>query len=469
MRNTLSTKDPIDLKTSVQKMALIDLEWTSDPNSQATYLIEIAVIIMHSTNEGWIEVERYDTLLNPDTHLCPRISELTGITQGMLESAPRLSDTVDHLKRLTQGCAWVAHGAQKDQQMLEAALQRIGHELQGPWLCTLERAKQEWSELNHYDLESLSLLIGHRLERQHRALNDVLALKELFQRLIRAPRRWEALKKNNLRDDLPHLKDQTYKTYEDIPEISGTFSFYEQKKLLFLGVAQNLRREIQKLAPKLSHSTINQLIIEAHEHELMNIIITHSLAARFNPSLNKYQEEKKYWGLYSYRDSRGVMQLKLRKINQQKRFPLEAFSTKEEGLKRMTQINRQSLHIANLKFKTPSEIQLINQEREQTLDRLSLPFENARISLKNNSSEWIQIEKGRLTRFKRKGKETSIRETLEMRTDFMRRYREIKTRSDHPYVFLMLKSRHHLVAAPSAGRRSPEKTRTGTLDSAAIS
>lgn len=452
-----------------KKMALIDIEWTPGPHDNEYYPIEMAVIILQSNLDGWSELESYETLINPDVPLCPRITALTGITPVMLKDAPRLVDSIEHLNRLTQDCTMVAHGALKDQLVLESALSRIGYSMPRAWLCTLERAKKEWIDLDSYDLASLSAMTGYRARREHRAMEDTRALAHVFHRLVRAPRVWLEWKKNDLQDYLSHLKSKDFKKFEDIPERPGSFSFYENNKLLYLGEATHLRSEIQRLAPLALDYRIDQLTIEVNEHELVNIVTTTSLNARFNPMLNKVWEKKLLWGLYRYRDSRGFMQCKVRKIDGQKHLPLEAFASKEQGLLKLAALNKTVFENSRQQFKTPQEIELLNQKRQQLIDRLVLPFENAKITLKKNEDEWVLIERGRLARFKRKGKETPIRETLQMRYAFMRRLREIKTRPDHPYQFVTLKARPYL-ALPKAGRRSPEKTRTGTLEaSAAIS
>jgi DNA polymerase III epsilon subunit-like protein len=418
-----------------KKMALIDLEWTPGSIEHEYYLIEIAVIILQSSANGWMEIESYETLVNPDIPLCPRVQALTGITPSMCQNSPRLIETIEHLDRLTKGCTLVAHGAAKDQQVLEAALERIGHRMPRHWLCTLERARHEWSDLNQYDLASLSSLTGHKARREHRAMEDARALKHIFLRLVRAPKIWQEWKKCDLLDHMPELQSRDYKRLEDIPQLSGTFSFYQSKKLLYLGAALNLRDEIERLAPLTSHLAIDDIVIEVQEHELINIVMTHSLSARFNPGLNKTLEKKFIWGLFSYRDQSGVMRLKLRKCDQQKRFPLEVFATKSQGVSKLAELNKIFFEKNNTQFKSPSEILHLNLKREKEIDRLSLPFTNVKISLKRNEDEWLLVQNGRLVRYKRNGKETTIRETLSMRIEFMKRYREIKTRLDHPYVF----------------------------------
>src|SRR6476659_7735517 len=85
--------------------------------------------------------DRWETLVAAPTPLSRGIQRFTGITQAMVDQAPRADDVLPELARLMHGRALVAHSAGFDRRVLRQAFERAGIDWPAPpVLCTVARA-----------------------------------------------------------------------------------------------------------------------------------------------------------------------------------------------------------------------------------------------------------------------------------------------------------------------------------------
>lgn len=154
-------------------MAVVDLETTGLPDRRSSHIIEFAAVLLDPERES---VETLSTLIRPRASLSPAIRRLTGLSDEMLEEAPRLDEVVTGLLECLKGRAIIAHNAPFERHFLAKELGR-----------GLERARyldtQELLGLTHPDakdqrLESFSQILLGRPER-HRALSDALDTLEI--------------------------------------------------------------------------------------------------------------------------------------------------------------------------------------------------------------------------------------------------------------------------------------------------
>ncbi|RMF21042.1 MAG: DNA polymerase III subunit epsilon, partial [Bacteroidetes bacterium] len=87
-----------------QLYAIVDIETTGGRPSRDK-ITEIAVVL----HDGLRILERFETLLNPETPIPYGITELTGITNEMVAEAPKFYEVARKIVEMTEGAVFVAH------------------------------------------------------------------------------------------------------------------------------------------------------------------------------------------------------------------------------------------------------------------------------------------------------------------------------------------------------------------------
>src|SRR5687768_14674227 len=156
-------------------LAIVDLETTgSDPASDR--ITEIAVLEV----SGLTLTGQWSTLVNPGGTLPGAIQALTGITQEMVERAPRFADIAGELYERLAGRVFVAHNARFDYGFLRREFDRAGFKFQAKTVCTVRLSRRLYPREPHHDLDSVIARHGIDCRARHRALGDADALLQFL-------------------------------------------------------------------------------------------------------------------------------------------------------------------------------------------------------------------------------------------------------------------------------------------------
>jgi len=152
----------------------LDLETTGlDPERDA--IIEIGAVKFCDNI-----LDTYSTFVNPGRPIPPPITELTGIADGDVRSAPGLYDVLPELLEFLSDHPIVGHSVDFDLACLAPhtdALDNASYD-------TFELASILVTEADRYSLISLTTLLGLELDQAHRALDDAAATSRLFRALL---------------------------------------------------------------------------------------------------------------------------------------------------------------------------------------------------------------------------------------------------------------------------------------------
>ena len=141
-------KDMLD-----QTFVVFDFETTGFNAGGTDSIIEIGAV---KIKNGEI-LERYDELINPGRKLPPKITELTNITDEMLEGKDNEENAVKKFIEWFGDCPMVAHNAKFDVSFLEMAYKKYDlGKFQNPVIDTLELSR---TLDNNYARHSLSALV----------------------------------------------------------------------------------------------------------------------------------------------------------------------------------------------------------------------------------------------------------------------------------------------------------------------
>lgn len=155
----------------------VDLE-TTGLNPKTDKIIEIGAVRV----ENGVRTEVFETFVNPACILPPKITELTGITDEELKSAPDIADVLPDFMAFLREDVLLGHSVLFDYSFIKKAAvnNRIKFERMG--IDTLKIARRFLPEL---ESRSLDFLCGHYAipHKAHRALADAEATCLLYDRL----------------------------------------------------------------------------------------------------------------------------------------------------------------------------------------------------------------------------------------------------------------------------------------------
>lgn len=188
----LSPDDPLRCLDYV----VVDVETTGGAPGGGHRITEVAAVRLRG--DGTF-VEEFTTLVNPERPIPPGITQLTRITQSMVQRAPRFADVAAEVFRVLHGAVFVAHNASFDWRFLSSELRQAGGEApRGRVLCTVRLARRVVPEISHRSLDALQFFFDVHNEARHRAFGDARATARIFRRLLdrvdeRDIARWEQL------------------------------------------------------------------------------------------------------------------------------------------------------------------------------------------------------------------------------------------------------------------------------------
>lgn len=221
---------------------VIDIETTGfDPNYDE--IIEISAIKVEENNI----IDSFTTLVNPKDGIDSYIEELTGISNEMLSTAPKLEDILKNFDYFVGDSIMVGHNVNFDINFLyDNYMQILGKPLKNDFVDTLRLARKLLPELKHHRLDDLTEYFNRTNRDYHRALNDCeltnQILNDLKNEMLKKYENIEEFKKSFQR----HYKNHDKLKAKDI--IASTNDFDEdhplyQKVCVFTGTLEKMLRK----------------------------------------------------------------------------------------------------------------------------------------------------------------------------------------------------------------------------------
>jgi DNA polymerase III subunit epsilon len=169
---------------------ILRVKWETDPNqiyvvvdlettggmSQSHRVTEIGAVKVR----GGAVLEEFQTLINPGRIIPATITQITGITNKMVELAPSFSEVAEKFDEFTKGAIFVAHNARFDYGFIQREFRRLGKVFVRPQICTVQAMRKNFPGLSSYSLKSLAHHFRINLKTHHRALCDARATTELL-------------------------------------------------------------------------------------------------------------------------------------------------------------------------------------------------------------------------------------------------------------------------------------------------
>lgn len=316
--------------------AIVDIE-TTGGYAAANGIIEISVQVF----DGEKVAETFETLVNPGQVIPRYIQAFTGISNEMVQDAPRFEEIAQQVYTILQGNIFVAHNVNFDHSFVKNHLQAFGYTLNVKKLCTVRLARQIFPGHPSYSLGNICHSLGIELNDRHRAGGDARATVELFRLMLAADTKGviqSSLLRNSKEQMLPPNVPKEH--FALLPHTPGVYYFHDQKgKVIYVGKAKDIRKRVNQHFSTNSDSRQRQnflkntyaISFQATATELMAAILESTEIKRLWPPFNAAQKRaEELFGIFMYEDQNGYMRLAIEK-KRKNSHPIYTFHYKVDG------------------------------------------------------------------------------------------------------------------------------------------
>jgi DNA polymerase-3 subunit epsilon len=314
---------------------IVDVE-TTGGNPKQSKITEIAMF----KYDGEKIIDEYITLLNPEERIPEFIVRLTGITDSMVQEAPKFYEVAKRILEFCEGCVFVAHNVGFDYGMLRMEFKRLGFDFRFPHLCTVRAARYVIPGHDSYSLGKLSKSLNIHIEGRHRAGGDALATSKLFDLLYHKDSQHLSTfiqheinpKKVNPKLDIDSI--------DELPSKAGIYKFYDEfNALIYIGKSKNIKKRVGQHLRNTSTAKgsimmheIARVSCEITGSELIAMLLESELIKQFKPLYNRQLRRAIFtYGLYDEVNSEGYLTLRVGLSSKTQAVPLTYFNSKKEA------------------------------------------------------------------------------------------------------------------------------------------
>lgn len=331
------------------KYAIVDIETTG--GSFPDRITEIAIFI----HDGKNILDKYQTLINPECYISPFITQLTGITNEMVQNAPKFYEVAKDIVKFTENCIFVAHNVNFDYNFVKAEFQHLGYDYRRKLLCTVRLSRKFFPKLPSYKLGSLTELLHITHNQAHRAESDAHATAILFGMIYQKALTDNKKIVDNENEEIPQ-DDDVFATeitlkqippklpiavFESLPEQTGVYYMHdEQGSVVYVGKSTNIKHRISShFAPNLKlkksislKNEVADISFELTGSELVALLLEDSEIKKYLPRFNQAQRRSKSpYGIYANYSQAGYLQFWVAKTQKNPLTPLALCQSSEQG------------------------------------------------------------------------------------------------------------------------------------------
>jgi DNA polymerase-3 subunit epsilon len=274
---------------------ILDFETTGGNRNDDT-ITEIVVVKVR----GGECLGTFHTLVNPGRAIPPMISVLTGLTDAVVATAPRIESVLGTLRDFLGDAVFVAHNASFDLGFLRAALARDGRPEYRPAVVDTAALSRRLlrDEVPNCRLGTLAdrLRLDHK--PTHRALDDALATTDLLHLLIERATGMGVLGLDDLISLAKlagHPQAAKLTMTARLPRTAGVYLFCGNRdEVLYVGKATNLRQRVRSYFGRDDRRTIGPMLREMQQVRHLELadpltaeVVESRLIARMLPRYNR--------------------------------------------------------------------------------------------------------------------------------------------------------------------------------------
>jgi len=158
---------------------IIDIETTGQASTTGR-ITEIAIF----NHNGFGITDSFSSLINPECYIPGFITQLTGIDNEMVKTAPKFYEIARKIVEMTQNQVFVAHNVSFDYKFIQEEFRRLGYDYQRKTMCTVRMGRKYLPGHKSYSLGKLCSELDISIHGRHRAAGDALATVKLFEMIL---------------------------------------------------------------------------------------------------------------------------------------------------------------------------------------------------------------------------------------------------------------------------------------------
>ncbi|MEZ7944784.1 MAG: exonuclease domain-containing protein [Flavobacteriaceae bacterium] len=298
--------------------SVVDIETTGN-GYKGQKITEISVFLF----DGEKIIDEFTSLVNPEQAIPYFITNLTGITEAMVRTAPKFYEIAKKVAEITKDAIFVAHNVNFDYNIIRDEFKSLGFDFKRKKLCTVRLSRKIIPGLSSYSLGNICTAEGIEIAARHRAKGDAEATVELFRRLLKRDDNFTInsfLNAKSREATLPPLLDK--QVVDKLPERHGVYYFKnEQKEVIYVGKANNIKQRVishfydkKKKEITMCLETADISYTETGS-ELIALLYESSEIKHLYPKFNRAQRKAgEAVGLFSYEDQKGIVHLAFNRL-----------------------------------------------------------------------------------------------------------------------------------------------------------
>ncbi len=316
--------------------AIIDIE-TTGGSSRLEKITEIAIYL----HDGEKITGEYVSLIDPERNIPYFITNLTGITNEMVEKAPKFYEVARSIIEITEGRTIVAHNAKFDYSFIREEFKALGYNYKRKTLDTVALSRKLFPGHRSYGLGNICKELNITILDRHRAAGDALATVRLFEMCLEKDREVFGQKSDLIRNTrISKLNPSLDLSILDrIPEEPGVYYFYDSAgNLIYIGKSRNL---LSRITTHLSNNTssksmemrdaIANIEWEITGSELIALIVESFEIKKNKPIYNRAQRRTGFrWGIFHSYDREGYLNFCFRQVKDEESH-LSIFTSREKA------------------------------------------------------------------------------------------------------------------------------------------
>ena len=325
-----------------QKYAIVDLE-TTGGIPKRDKITEIGIVLFDGTQI----VEKFESLVNPQRTIPPHITRITGITNEMIEDAPKFFEIAKKVIEITEGSIFVAHNVRFDYQFLREEFKSLGFTFTRRNLCTVKLSRKAFPGLKSYSLGNLIRYFKIEVANRHRAYDDAWAttiiLKKIFENQNSTSEIKDLVNASLKLTKLPNgLKPEDI---DVLPEACGVYYFSDSSnQICYIGKSKNIKERVKQHFGKQTKKTdrmfkeVTQISFEITGSELASLVLESKEIKKELPQINKIQKTRDYkYAVIKASDKSGYGKYKIVKSDKAES-PLSYYGSRKSALNHIEQI-----------------------------------------------------------------------------------------------------------------------------------
>ena len=320
--------------------AIVDIE-TTGGSARIEKITEIAVY----QHDGEKITGEFVSLVNPERNIPYFITNLTGISNEMVEEAPKFYEIARDIIEFTEGRTFVAHNARFDYSFLRQEFKSLGYNFKRNIIDTVTLCRKLIPGHRSYSLGNICKELNITINGRHRAAGDAFATVRLFELLTDRDRQINGCSSDLLRNTRLSKLNPNLNTakLDSIPDEPGIYYFYNEKgDLIYIGKSRNLQ---QRIRTHLSNNTSNRAMEmrdiiadidwEVTGSELIALLKESSEIKTNKPVYNRAQRRTGFqYGIFSHTDKNGYINFTCGQINTDET-PISVFTSREKAKSRL--------------------------------------------------------------------------------------------------------------------------------------